>query len=148
VKKRIWLSLAIALTLVLVAGLATYAGGNKCCKGGKGQCPLATKDCKVEVTNIDKGITVKITSDDPGAVKQIEEHAANCKCEKVKDAKFEVTKLDNGVTLNITSDNPESVKLIQEQQANCMKNCQKECKGGGKGGKCSGQMSGCKHQTK
>lgn len=137
--KKILVSLVVALTLVFLTGLAAYACGNH---GGKGSCPMGVKGAKVEATNIDNGITVNITSDDPEVVKQIQECAANCKCEGKKKVKCEVTNIANGVTMAITSDDPKVVKDIQEHRANCLKNCHKECPkdcwGGRKNGKCPG----------
>jgi TusA-related sulfurtransferase len=131
VTKKIFLSLMLALTFVSLIGLIAYACGNH---GEKGSCPMGMKGAKIETTNIANGITLTITSDDPEVVKQIQECAANCKCEGKKDAKCEVTNVSNGVTMTITSDDPKVVKKIQEHKANCLKNCQKEC---------AGKMSGC-----
>lgn len=125
--KKIWLSLLVVFTFVCFSGLVAYGGG-------KGECPAAMKDAKVEVTNLDNGITVQITSDNPEVAKAIRKHKGDCKCEGLKDIKFKSKKVDNGVILTITSKDPEVVKQIQERQANCMKNCQKEC---------AGKMSGC-----
>ena len=139
VTKKIWLSLLVVFTFVCFSGLVAYGGG-------EGQCPAALKDAKVEVTNLDNGITVQITSDNPEVAKAIQKHKGDCKCEGLKDAKFESKKVDNGVIITITSKDPEVVKQIQEQQANCFKNCQKECSiecQGKTSGKCAGKMSGC-----
>lgn len=122
--KKIWLSLMIALTFVFFIGLAAYACGNH---GGKASCPMGVKGAKVETTNLANGITVAITSDDPEIVKQIQERAANCKCEGKKNAKCEVTNVAKGVTMTITSDDPKVVKKIQEHRTDCLKNCPKEC---------------------
>jgi len=122
VTKRIWLSLAVALTFVFLTGLAAYACGNHGDSGAKTHCPIAMKGVKVEATNIANGVMVKITSDDPEVVKQIQERKANCKCKGMKDVKCEVTNIVNGVTIRITSDDPDVVKQIQECRANCLKN--------------------------
>jgi len=127
VTKKIWLSLVIVLTFVFLTGLTAYACGNHDNNGTKGNCPMAVEGAKVEVTNIANGITVQITSDDPEVVKQIQECAANCKCEGKKNVKCEMTNVANGVTMTITSDDPKVVKKIQERRANCLKNCHKGC---------------------
>lgn len=152
-KKRIWLSLGLVLTFVLLAGLIAYPYGNHGNNGGKNHCSLAMKGVKVETTNIANGITMKITSDDPEVVKQIQEYKANCKCERMKGVQCEVTKLSHGVTVTITSDDAEVVKEIQKLQSCCMKNCPKECYkeclGAHKSGKCPGHMGGgCQHGHK
>lgn len=149
VTKKIWLSLVLALTFVFLIGLSAYACGNH---GEKSLCPMGTKDAKIEANNIVNGIAIQITSDDPEAVKQIQEQTANCKCEGKKDAKCEVTSISNGAILTITSDDPDVVKKIQEHKANCLKSCPKECPkeccGSRKSGKCCGYMSGCKQGHK
>lgn len=143
VTKRIWLSLLVVFTLVCLFGSVANACGN--C-GGKGNCPAAMKDAKVEVSNIDNGITVQITSDNPETAKAIQKHKGDCKCKCTKDTKFESKKVDNGIILTITSKDSEVVKQIQELQANCFKNCQNQsttaCPGK-MSGKCAGKMSGC-----
>ncbi len=142
--KKIWLSLLVVVALVSLYGLAAYACGN--C-GGKGNCPAAMKDAKVEVSNLDNGITVQITSDNPEAVKAIQKCKGDCKCDGLKDVKFQSKKVDNGIILTITSKDPEAVKLIQDKQANCFKNCQTNgatgCSGKMSGKCCGGKTSGC-----
>lgn len=142
--KKICLSLLVVVVLVSLYGLMAYACGN--C-GGKGNCPAAMKDAKVEVSNLDNGITVQITSDNPETVKAIQKHKGDCKCDGLKDVKFESKKVDNGIILTITSNDPEAVKQIQEKQASCLKNCQKEgvtgCPGKMSGKCCGGKTSGC-----
>jgi TusA-related sulfurtransferase len=149
VTKKIWLSLLVVIVFVIFASWVAYACGNQSSCKGKDNCPVAMKDAKVEVTNMDNGIMIQITSNDPEVVKQIQERTANCKCGGGKDANCEVTKIATGATLRITSDDPEVVKLIQERQANCMKNCQKEgseeCLKAHESGKCSGHAPGGKH---
>ena len=49
--------------------------GLNCC----GHFCKLMKEAKLEVTNIDNGVVVKVTSDNPKAVKQIQERWANCK---------------------------------------------------------------------
>lgn len=141
--KKIWLSVLVVFTVVCLFGSIAYSCGN--CEG-KGNCPAVMKDAKVEVTNLDNGITVQITSDNPEVIKTIQKHKGDCKCEGLKDVKFESKKTDNGIILTITSKDPEVAKQIQDQQANCYKNCQKEgataCPGK-TSGKCTGKMSGC-----
>jgi len=104
------------------------------------------KDAKVEITNLDNGIVVSITSDDTEAAKQIQKHRKDYKCDDLKGVKFKSKKTDNGVMMTITSKDPEVVKQIQGHQANCMKTCLKEgstaCPGK-TSGKCSGMMTGC-----
>jgi TusA-related sulfurtransferase len=152
VTKKVWLSLLVIFMFVCFSGLVAYACGNNPNCGGKDHCPPMMKDAKVEVTNLDNGITVQITSDNPDVAKAIQEHKDNCKCEGLKDVKFKSKKVDNGIILTITSKDPETVKQIQEQQANCMKNCQNQSSTacpGKTSGKCPGMMTGCpKSRTK
>ena len=120
--KKIWLSLMIAFTFVFFIGLAAYACGNNGNGGTKTHCPIAMKGVEVEATNIANGVVLRITSDDPEVVKQIQERKANCSCNGMKNVKCEVTNMVNGVTITITSEDPEVVKQIQERRANCLKN--------------------------
>jgi len=149
VTKKIWLSLLVVIVFVIFASLVAYACGNQSSCKGKDNCPAAMKDAKVEVTNLDNGITVQITSDNPEVAKAIQKHKGDCKCDGLKGAKFESKKVDNGVIMTITSKDPEVVKMIQDRQANCMKNCQKEgseeCLKAHESGKCSGHAPGGKH---
>jgi hypothetical protein len=146
VTKKIWVSFLIILTLVLFAAWMVYACGNSSGCAKKNNCPAAMKDAKVEVTNLDNGIKVSITSDKPEAVKQIQKHRKDYKCDGLKGAKFESKKTDNGAMMTITSKDPEVVKQIQGHQANCMKSCQSQSSTacpGKTGGKCPGMMTGC-----
>ena len=122
VTKKIWLCLVVVSTLVFFTGITAYACGNNCNSGAKTHCPIAMKGVEVEATNIANGVVLRITSDDPEVVKQIQEHKANCSCSGMKDVKCEVTNMVNGVTITITSEDPEVVKQIQERRANCLKN--------------------------
>ena len=143
VTKKIRLSLLLVVALVSFYGLMAYACGN--C-GGKGNCTAAMKDAKIEVSSLDNGITVQITSDNPETIKAIQKCKGDCKCDGMKDVKFKSKKVDNGIILTITSKDPEVAKLIQDKQADCFKNCQKEGSTGCTGkmnGKCTGKMSGC-----
>ncbi len=135
--RKICLSLAIALTLVLFIGFSAYACGNNGKCEGKNCCCPEIKGATVDVTNIDNGVMVQITSDNPKTIKKIQEKTAKCKCDGKMNAQCEVTKIDNGATIRITSDDPEMVKHIQECHANGMKNCKKDCSKG-----CSGPKSG------
>ncbi|MFH1335571.1 MAG: hypothetical protein ABII96_03555 [Candidatus Zixiibacteriota bacterium] len=145
--KKFWFSLLVIFTWVCLSGWSVYACGNNPNCPGKDNCPIMMKDAKVEVTNLDNGVTVQITSDNPDVAKAIQKHKNNCKCEGLKDIKFKSKKVDNGIILTITSKNPEVVKLIQDKQANCFKNCQKEgttgCSGKMSGKCCGGKTSGC-----
>ena len=144
--KRIWVSFLIILSLVLFAAWMVYACGNISTCTKKSNCPTMVKDAQVEVTNLDKGIMVSITSDNPEAAKEIQKHRKDYKCDGLKGAKFESKKTDNGIRVTITSKNPEVIKQIQEHQANCLKNCPKAnstaCPGK-TSGKCPGMKTGC-----
>jgi len=142
VTKKSLLSLLAVLTIVFLTVLTAYPCGNNSHNGKEAFCPKAMKDVKIEATNIANGVTVKITSDNPEVVKQIQEHKANCQHNGMKNSKVEVTNIANGVTIKITSDDPEVVKQIQEHRANCQKNGHKEgskeCQEAHKSGKCLG----------
>ena len=147
--KKILLGLVIVLALAFLTGLSAYACGNNGNSGAKTHCPIAMKGVEVEATNIANGVVLRITSDDPEVVKQIQERKPNCSCSGMKDVKCEVTNMVNGVTITITSEDPEVVKQIQEHRANCLKNGHKEgseeCLKAHESGKCSGHQPGDTH---
>ncbi|MFC1849863.1 hypothetical protein ACFL27_06605 [candidate division CSSED10-310 bacterium] len=75
-KKLLILTIAVLVAHFFVAGAVA-------CEKGKHQkhddCCKFMKDANVEVTNVDNGIVIKITSDKPDMVKMIQEHGAKCK---------------------------------------------------------------------
>lgn len=95
-------------------------------------CPMMPRSPgRREVANTERGVHVRITSDDPSTAKRI---AANCGTHQewmkqagprhklmcpaaVGGAQVKVTALDNGAELEITSDKPETVKEIQSRAA-------------------------------
>jgi TusA-related sulfurtransferase len=94
-------------------------------------CPMLMTSAKREVSTIENGARVRVTSDDPAVAKKIQ---ANCAAhdEKLKaggsghqrqcpaaveGAKMKVTKLPNGVDLDITADKPEAIKEIRARAA-------------------------------
>jgi TusA-related sulfurtransferase len=146
VKKRIWVSFLIILALGLFSAWMVYACGNSSSCTKKSNCPATMKDAKVEVSNLDNGISMSITSDNPEAVKEIQKHRKDYRCNDLKGAKFDSKKTDKGIKVTITSKDPQVVKQIQEHQANCMKNCQGQSSTtcpGKTSGKCPGTMTGC-----
>jgi TusA-related sulfurtransferase len=146
VTKKIWVSFLIILSLVLFAAWLVYACGNSSGCAKKSDCPATMKDAKVEVTNLDNGITMSITSDNPEAVKQIQKHKKEYQCCGLKGTKSESKKTDNGIVMTITSKDPEVVKQIQALHANCMSSSQSQSSTtcpGKTGGKCPGMMTGC-----
>jgi len=64
--KKILIVAALAALVALVFGGTTMAG--EC----GGNCPMMVKGAKAEVKNVEKGIQITITSDDPAAVKEIQ----------------------------------------------------------------------------
>ena len=69
-----------------------------------------------EVTNIDNGITVDITSEDADTVTKIQEKYSEDDESKESDKVSKETKIeviDNGIRMTITSDDPEMIEKIQ-----------------------------------
>ena len=147
------------LTGLLVSSIAGFvlladACGEKS-EHHKGKCCEWKKDAKVEISNIENGVIVKIISNKSEIVELIQKHAAkrekchksgkcpkecSCKhkkssaeCKKrhklMKEAKIDVTNISNGVILKIASDKPEVVKTIQEY-ARKWKECKSKHKKG------------------
>ena len=71
----------VALALFVLVAFSASAGAD--CK-----CPAMVKGAKVEVKNVEKGVTITITADDPAAVKEIQDKGAaigaagGCPCKK------------------------------------------------------------------
>jgi TusA-related sulfurtransferase len=104
-----------------------------CCDQGAG----AMKGAAMKVTNLDNGVTVTMTGDNPETVKAIQAHAAQCAqhacagnahgkaagCDPdtcpMKEATVKVTNTDDGAVITITSDKPETVAAIQKCMAEC-----------------------------
>jgi TusA-related sulfurtransferase len=124
--------LILSFSLALASQSEAQAGGPKKSQGRSSvACPMAMRSAKREVTNMDNGVRIRVTSDDPAVVKRIQANAA-AHGEKIKEAgprhqqmcpvavegaNVKVTNLDNGAELEITSDKPEAVKEIQSRAA-------------------------------
>ncbi len=138
--------LLISSLTVVIVGLSWILGWSFCGHTGmqgqgekmKGSCPMMMKDVSVNTSDIDKGVRIEITSDNPDTVKMIQEHAAmhskmkekmhhhmkeegkegcckhDCPC-LVEGANVSVTNTEKGVIMEITSDNEESVKEIRSR---------------------------------
>ena len=69
----------LSVLVLSVAGMAISTGTEK---KGKPECFFhmdSIKDAKYEVTNIADGVTIKITSEKPEVVKQIQEAISQCR---------------------------------------------------------------------
>ncbi len=85
-------------------------------------------DVDHNVTNIDNGVVIEMTSTDEETVRMIQEHKANKQEHMGKhgwrhgsDLTKNVENIDNGVRVTITSDDPNTVQRLQEHKAGCMK---------------------------
>jgi hypothetical protein len=70
-----------AVLTFIVFGVVNTVMGAEPEKKGKSSCIFhmdGMKDAKYEVTNIPDGVTIKITSDKPEVVKQIQETTTQC----------------------------------------------------------------------
>lgn len=131
----------LVVCVVMAAGLTFALAGEhhgKCAEGDMGCC-MMVKGADVKVANIDNGVTVTVTSDQPETVKAIQEKAVECekscqkhgekaghgkeKCCSMEDVACKVAKIDNGVTITVTSDKADQVKAIQECAAKCSATC-------------------------
>jgi TusA-related sulfurtransferase len=76
------------LALVVVIALLGVSGTVLACEGA-GACPMKVKGAKIEVKNVDKGVTITITAGDAAAVKEIQEKAVKIKdgCPCMKEGK-------------------------------------------------------------
>jgi len=69
--------LLTGLLVVCVAGFVLIAAtADEKCKHHESKCCEWMKDAKVEISNIENGVIVKITSNKPDVIKLIQEHAA------------------------------------------------------------------------
>ncbi|MBI5527364.1 MAG: hypothetical protein HY897_13595 [Deltaproteobacteria bacterium] len=66
------------LALMVIFAFLGFAGAALACEGA-GACPMKVKGAKVEVKNVEKGVTITITGGDAAAVKEIQEKAAKAK---------------------------------------------------------------------
>ncbi len=82
--KKVLASGLILVVLSVALAFTLHAGAEKKCEFTKEQSHpykgywKAMKDAKIEVTNTDNGVIVKVTSDNPEAVKLIQECWAKC----------------------------------------------------------------------
>jgi hypothetical protein len=84
-RKILGIAMVLTVALAFNASAVVGAGADKAEKNEKaekGCCVFhmeSMKDAKYEVTNTTDGVTIKITSDKPEVVKQIQESVAKCK---------------------------------------------------------------------
>lgn len=76
--------------LFVIISILAFAGAALACEGAKA-CPMKVNGAKVEVKNVDKGVTITVTADDAAAVKEIQDKAAKSKegCACMKDGRKE-----------------------------------------------------------
>jgi len=127
----------IGLLVACVAGFVLLAStaGEKC-QHSESKCCEWMKDAKVDISNIENGIMIKITSDKPEVVKSIQECAdkylIECKdnvsqCFLIKTGSVEC-KIKAGETEKCTIDNPGSC-CSKKESGECKKVCEPEkCK--------------------
>lgn len=131
----------IGLLIACVAGFVLMAptAVDKCSEHSECRCSEWIKDVKFDVSNVENGIMIKITSDNPEGVKLIQEHAPKCVIEcKLGTRKFDhkegsaecksetkKCKLEEG---KCTLDNPDSC-CKEKDASECKKTCDpEECK--------------------
>lgn len=136
-KNNLLLILASVFTIIGATWLNGCPGMQAQGQYAKDKCPMMMKDVSVNTTEIDQGVRIEITSDNPDTVKMIQEHAAmhskmqekmhshmkseekesckhNCPC-KVEGATISITNTDKGVIMEITSDKDEAIKEIKSR---------------------------------
>jgi|GEM_PF-5282280 len=117
----------LALTVGVVgfgAGLATQ-GVDARTENGEFNRPQFFEDINREVTYLDNGVEIEITSDDAELVEKIQERHNGEKFEHRKNAPedapeidMNVELIDDGVILTITADDADAVEKIQEHAEN------------------------------
>jgi len=82
------------------------------------------EDVDHQVTNIDNGVVIEVTSSDPETVALIQEHHLNKEGDEgfghwgdKLDVTRSVENIDNGVRMTLTSDDPDTVELLQTRSA-------------------------------
>jgi hypothetical protein len=84
-RKMLGIAMVLAVALAFNASAVTNAGADKAEKAEKKEghsCVFhmeSMKDAKYEVTNTPDGVTIRITSDKPEVVKQIQECISKCR---------------------------------------------------------------------
>lgn len=126
----------IGLLVACVAGFVLMAPSavDKCCEHHESKCCEWIKDAKFDVSNIENGIMIKVTSDKPDVVKLIQECAGKCllECKDDDDAGHCVlikTGSDEGKKSceikKCTLDNPGSC-CSKEESSEYKKTCEPE----------------------
>jgi len=119
IKNKLLSTGLLALTVGVVgfgAGLATQ-GVDAHTDGEEHIRPAFINNIEREITYLDDGIQIEITSDDSEAVDKIHERHENEQAPKnadEHDVNRSVEYTDEGVIVTITSDDPDEVSRIQE----------------------------------
>lgn len=122
IKNKLLSTGLLALTVGVVgfgAGLATQGADAFAGENGefKIERPALFEEIERELTYLDNGIQIEITSDNEEAVEKIQERHANEKAPKnanEHDVIRSVENITDGVIVTITSDDPDEVNRIQE----------------------------------
>ena len=133
-KPLIGLLVACFVGFVLMAPSAV----DKCCEHDEGKCCEWLKEAKIGISNIENGVMIKITSDEPEVVKSIQECADKCiigckhdddgdgHCFLIKTGSTEINK--SCEVKKCTTDNPGSC-CSENESKECKKTCNpEECK--------------------
>jgi len=143
IKNQLFLISFFSISFVALSCILGWSFCGQTGMQGQGQemkhsCPMMMKDVSINTSDIDKGVRIEITSDNPDTIKMIQEHAAmhtkmkekmqhhmkeegkegcckhDCPC-NVEGANISITNMEKGVAMEITSDNEESVKEIRSR---------------------------------
>jgi TusA-related sulfurtransferase len=108
----------VALAIMALFAMPMLAGG----PGKAGCCKAA--GVERSVTNLDNGVKITITANDPKAIAQVQTKAASCSKESCGDCPMmsdkvtrTVEKTDTGVVITAISTDAAIVKAIQEHAA-------------------------------
>lgn len=118
----------LALTVGVVgfgAGLATQ-GVDAHSENGEFKGPQIFESVDREITYLDNGVEIEITSDDAEVVEKIQERHSGDKPERegknapedAPEIDMEVEMIEDGVILTITTDDADAVERIQEHAEN------------------------------
>ncbi|MFB3851747.1 MAG: hypothetical protein ACE14Q_07485 [Acidobacteriota bacterium] len=111
--------LMVVLSLVLFSSLLIAATCNP-------NCCLKAKDVKITATNIEKGVEITYSSENPEAVKMIQEKLASCAETKackicgMKGVKRVVKNTETGAVMTLTAKKEAKIKELQETVKNEM----------------------------
>ncbi len=127
----------VSLALVSIVVIAATCNPN---------CCLKAKDVKITATNIEKGVEISYTSENPDTVKMIQEKLSSCSDTKackicgMKGVKRVVKNTENGAVMTLTAKKDAKIKELQESVKNemaenasenphkgCSKEQQKKC---------------------